>query len=201
MATTRVYFEEGATSVFAVALDWPGWARRAKTLELALDELAAYRDRYRHLVPLGLTSGTFEIVGTVRGSTTTDFGAPSESGPWDEVALSTQEMKRQIGVLESTWQYFDRVVANAPAELRKGPRGGGRDRDKLVDHVREAERTYSRKIGAKVPPRTPWTEQRATIVASLLSGSGSGAWSTRYAIRRIAWHVVDHAWEIEDKGN
>jgi hypothetical protein len=23
----------------------------------------------------------------------------------------------------------------------------------------------------------------------------------RYAIRRIAWHVLDHAWEIEDKSD
>jgi len=27
----------------------------------------------------------------------------------------------------------------------------------------------------------------------------SERWPARYAIRRIAWHVLDHAWEIEDK--
>jgi hypothetical protein len=27
----------------------------------------------------------------------------------------------------------------------------------------------------------------------------SGPGSTRYGINRTAWHVLDHAWEIEDK--
>jgi hypothetical protein len=24
-------------------------------------------------------------------------------------------------------------------------------------------------------------------------------WTARYAARRIAWHALDHAWEIEDR--
>jgi hypothetical protein len=24
-------------------------------------------------------------------------------------------------------------------------------------------------------------------------------WTPRYAARRIAWHALDHAWEIEDR--
>jgi hypothetical protein len=201
MAATRVYFEEGAKSVFAVAVDWPGWARHAKTLDLALAALEEYRNRYEAIVTRGFTAGKLEIIGTVPGSATTDYGAPSESGPWDEVAMTKQELKRQVGILTRSWEYFDEVVARAPSELRKGPRGGGRDRDKVVDHVREAERGYGSKIGAKLAPRTPWTEQREVVVATLLSGASNSVWPTRYAIRRIAWHVVDHAWEIEDKGS
>jgi hypothetical protein len=199
MAATRVYFEQGAKSVFAVALDWPGWARRAGTSDLALDALEAYRARYQRIVGGAQIGEAFEIIGTVPGSATTDYGAPSESGPWDDVPLTAPERTRQVGILTTSWGYFDDIVAHAPAELRKGPRGGGRDRDKMVNHVREAERAYSSKIGTKIPVRTPWTEQREAIVATLQSGESTGGWTTRYAIRRIAWHVVDHAWEIEDK--
>jgi hypothetical protein len=81
MAATRVYFEEGAKSVFAVAVDWPGWARHAKTLDLALAALEEYRNRYEAIVTRGFTAGKLEIIGTVPGSATTDYGAPSESGP------------------------------------------------------------------------------------------------------------------------
>jgi hypothetical protein len=28
---------------------------------------------------------------------------------------------------------------------------------------------------------------------------GGKRWPARYAIRRSAWHALDHAWEIEDR--
>jgi hypothetical protein len=199
MALTRVYFEETKNSVFTVALDWPGWCRRAKTLDLALEEFADYRDRYASVVMKGFTPGRIEIVATLRGDATTAFGAPSQFGPWDLEPLSQRELKRHVEVLEMCWAYFDRVVETSPGGLRKGPRGGGRDRDEVVEHVREAERIYCPKFGVRVPPRTPWTEQREMAVAGLRSRAPGGVWPTRYAIRRVAWHVLDHAWEIEDK--
>lgn len=138
MAAARIYLEEGRTSVFAVALEWPGWCRRAKSADLAIDALEEYEERYA-------------------------------------------------------------AIGSAPEMLRKGPRGGGRDGEAIVDHVREAERAYCSKIGERVPPRTQWTEQRATVTATLRAGATEGSWPLGYALRRIAWHIVDHAWEIEDK--
>ena len=38
----------------------------------------------------------------------------------------------QVAAIESLWAFFDRVTAGAPASLRKGPRGGGRDRDAIA---------------------------------------------------------------------
>lgn len=81
----------------------------------------------------------------------------------------------------------------------QGPRGGGRDRDAIVDQVREAERSYGRKVGPRVPPRTPWEEQRRILASARRAGAPDGSWPARYAVRRFAWHVLDHAWEIEDK--
>ncbi len=201
MPTTRVYLETGARCVFAVALDWPGWCRREATADLAVAELERYRDRYAAIVGDDFAPGALEVIGTVPGNGTTDFGAPDARGPWDDLPPSGAELERQVGVLASAWSYFDRVVADAPESLRKGPRGGGRDRDAIVDHVREAERTYGRKVGARVPPRTPWADQRTMIADALLAGPEGTAWPVGYAIRRIAWHIVDHAWEIEDKSS
>ncbi|MFY9782440.1 MAG: hypothetical protein WAK12_02760 [Acidimicrobiales bacterium] len=199
MATSRVYLEEGKNTVFAISLDWPGWCRRAKSADLAIQALDEYRDRYARIVMGPFRPGTFEVVGTIKGNGTTDFGAPDARGPWDSVALSKQELSRQIGLLQDCWNYFDVVVANAPAALRRGPRGGGRDRDQIADHVREAERAYCSRVGFRVAPRTPWDEQRDVVVTTLRASTLNAKWPVAYALRRCAWHVVDHAWEIEDK--
>ena len=95
--------------------------------------------------------------------------------------------------------YLDSVVGDAPAVLRKGPRGGGRDRDAIADHVCGAERSFSGKCGARVPPRTPWNQQRETLAAALRARRSRRDLAARYALRRYAWHVLDHAWEIEDR--
>jgi hypothetical protein len=200
VATARVYLEEGKTRVFAVALDWPGWCRQAKTAELALEALDEYRVRYAHVVSSTFRPGEFEVVGTLKGNATTDFGAPDARGPWDEVTLTPRELNRQILVLQDCWNYFDTAVDHAPPTMRRGPRGGGRDRDAIVDHVREAERAYCSRTGFRVAPRTPWDEQRDVVVTTLRASTPSAKWPIPYALRRVAWHVLDHAWEIEDKG-
>jgi hypothetical protein len=199
VAASRVYVEEGKNSVFAISLDWPGWCRRAKSADLAIEALDNYRDRYAQIVTGSFRPGPFEIVGTLQGNATTDFGAPDARGPWDEEGLSTAELARQIAVLQDCWNYFDVVVANAPPTLRRGPRGGGRDRDAIVDHVREAERAYCSRVGFRVAPRTPWDEQRDVVVTTMKAHAPNAKWPVSYALRRVAWHIVDHAWEIEDK--
>jgi len=198
-AVTRVYLEQGKTWVFAAALDWPGWCRRGKGDEAALDVLLDYASRYGLVAGAGFAAGPVEVVGRVQGNRTTDFGAPDARGPWDHEPLDHQEADRLVGLLEAAWRYFDAVVRDAPAQLRKGPRGGGRDRDAIAAHVREAERAYSAKAGTRIPPRTPWHEQRAALSTALRAADTTATWPPRYTIRRCAWHVLDHAWEIEDK--
>ncbi len=199
--TTRVYLEQGRTWVVACAVDWPGWCRRGKGDDAAIDALQDYADRYARAVGAGFRPGELEVVGRVPGTATTDFGAPDARGPWDDDPVSAAEGDRLAGLLEACWSCFDGVLARAPEALRKGPRGGGRDRDAVADHVREAERSYGRAIGARVPPRTPWGEQRTAISAAIRSGAPDARWPLRYAVRRIAWHVLDHAWEIEDRSD
>lgn len=185
--------------MFGTALDWPGWCRCARGEELALECLLDYAERYHAVVGEGFDPGPIEVIGRSQGNPTTDFGAPNVEGPWDDEPLDPAERERLLGLVEATWTYFDQVVAGAPAALRKGPRGGGRDRDAIVDHVRDAERSYAAKVGCRIAPRTRWDDQRALLATALRAEGSISAWPARYAIRRCAWHVLDHAWEIEDK--
>ncbi len=196
---TRIYLETGARWTFACAVDHPGWCRRGKGEEAAIEALLAYGTRYAEVVGHDVPADEVEVIGRVGGDATTDFGAPAAVGEWDIDEPDATERADHLRVLDRCWGYFDAVVRSAPAELRKGPRGGGRDRDKVADHVREAERAYGRKAGVAVPPRIPWPQQREMLRAALPDDTTERTWPTRYAVRRIAWHVLDHAWEIQDR--
>ena len=198
---SRVAFEVGSTTTFAIALDWPGWCRRGRDADDALDALDAARARYLRVVGTKGPSDRLRVIGRVAGTTTTDFGAPAMIGPWDERPLARRERERQFAVLEDSWNYFDRVFAHAPDVLTKGPRGGGRDRRAMLEHTQEAERAYCAKLGQRVAPRTSWPDQRAALRQALLHPVSSAAWPASYGLRRVAWHVLDHAWEMEDRGN
>ena len=207
MATTvRIYLEQGRTRTFASALDWPGWTRAGTGDEAAIEALLDYAERYAALTSrAGVrfpTSVAIDVVERVDGGATTDFGAPERAETADLDPLSPSALRRQVALLEASWATLADVAAGASVELRKGPRGGGRDRDDVVRHVQDAERTYARKLGVRHPPyKVPSdvTAMRTDLVAALISGAAEGPWSPAYAIRRIAWHVLDHAWEIEDK--
>ena len=204
--TVRVLLESGRTKTFASALDWPGWCRCGKGDEGALDALEGYADRYRAVARgagarfpahLGL-----EIVDRVPGDATTDFGAPSVASTLEAGPLTPADLARQVSLLRAAWDALDELAVSAPEQLRKGPRGGGRDRDGVVDHVAEAERAYARKIGVRHPPFAAPGDvavMRESIATALLAGEAEGAWSPAYFLRRSAWHVLDHVWEIEDK--
>ena len=217
---TAVYLESGTKRVFACAVDWPGWARAGKGEEAALEALATYASRYASVAaeagmafpPASAGSfdvGSFDVVERVPGSATTDFGAPGAVPSLDRRPLAAAEADRQVALVAAAWALFDRVAAGAPAELRKGPRGGGRDRDAIVEHVRSAEVAYVRKLGLRSPAKPDPADAEAVAamriaVLDALGATGSEApsetaWPRRYAARRIAWHALDHAWEIEDR--
>jgi hypothetical protein len=198
-ANTRVYVEEGKKSTFVVALDWPGWSRRGADEQTAVEALLAYADRYARVAGAEFDVGHIEVVGRVTGTMTTDFGAPNVHGEWDNEPLRGDQLERFADVWSASWSYFDNVVATSSPVLAKGPRGGGRDRDEVRDHVREAERRMAAKLGCRVAPRTPWPEQRVVILGAFSGGSPGAIWPPRYAARWGVWHILDHAWEIEDK--
>jgi len=200
-APHQIYLECGPKWVFACAVDWPGWCRRGRGEDAAIEELLAYAPRYKSVAGRRFAGREIEVIGRVKGNATTDFGAPDVIGPTDFEALAAPEVGRLVSLLESCWTTFDDISGSAPERLRKGPRGGGRDTPKVLEHVMRAEKSYARKLGASVPPHTSWPEQRAATCRALRSYDGTSRWPLRYSVRRVAWHVLDHAWEIEDKSD
>ncbi len=217
MAATKVYLEVGANKTFACACDWPGWCRSGRDDAAALETLAAYADRYAPVVRrAGLrfpatATRAFDVVERRKGSASTDFGAldgPTASD-FDE-PLTAREAGRLAAIVAAADATFWDVVQHCSARLRKGPRGGGRDRDQIAAHVLEAEASYVRKIGLR--QHAPGIADTAAIAANRDEVVGAlraarrpvpdlttKAWPYRYLARRIAWHLLDHAWEIEDK--
>ena len=211
-----VTIERSPKRTFASAADWPGWSRSGKTEELALDVLAAYAPRYARIagdddrwLATSPTIADFEVVERTAGSAGTEFGVPSHPSEHDARPTDAAEAARLARLVAAAWTFFDRTAASAPEELRKGPRGGGRSTSKIVGHVMDADRAYANQIGIKVPDFIP--DDRTAVVAmreamlTLLGQARSGdpiagkRWPARYAAHRIAWHALDHAWEIEDR--
>jgi hypothetical protein len=211
---TAVYLESGTKRVFACAVHWPGWCRSGRDERRALEALAAASPRYavvaaRAGVRFPPAEPAFEVVERVPGSASTDFGVPGAVAARDGEPLTQHQARAMAALVEASWRVLDDVVAGAPAALRRGPRGGGRDRDAIAGHVARAEVEYARKLGIARP--APAEAPAAALLAvreailRVLSGARAGAppvergWPPRYAARRIAWHVLDHAWEIEDR--
>ena len=210
-----VSIEASPKKTFASAIDWPGWSRSSKTEALALESLAAHGERYAvvaaqaRLTLPSVTAVGLEVVERVPGGSGTEFGVPSAVTDLDRRPLTAADAARIAAIVEAAWSVLDRVVAGAPRELRKGPRGGGRDRDKMFGHVVESDWYYSREMGLRTPQPDPTDRaaveaERAAMLEILRQPSDGSPlagrkWPARYAARRIAWHAIDHAWEIEDR--
>jgi hypothetical protein len=208
-----VALEGSGKKVFASALEWPGWSRSGKTPEEAIEQLLAYAPRYAAVVrAAGLTLGTtfdVDVEEQLEGGSGTEFGVPSRPAGADARPTDAADATRLASIVASAWSTFDQIAAHAPEELRKGPRGGGRDRTRMVGHVNEADWYYAREMGIRerqpaTGDRTAVDALRATMLAIVAQPSdgrplADRRWPVRYAARRIAWHALDHAWEIEDR--
>jgi hypothetical protein len=218
-ARIPVALEVSPKKAFATAVDWPGWSRAGRTPELALEALAAYAVRYAPVAAqagerLALAaalkaSAAFEVIEEATGDGGTAFGVPSRVSEADRRPTTSPDAERLRALMAASWSTFDRIAATAPAALRKGPRGGGRDRDKMIEHVLGADGAYAREMGLKLPE--PALGDSAGILATraamlhILGAPSDGSpiagrrWTVRYAAHRIAWHALDHAWEMEDR--
>ncbi|HET9435399.1 MAG TPA: hypothetical protein VFO50_00945 [Candidatus Limnocylindrales bacterium] len=214
--TTRiaVAIEETSKKSFASAIDWPGWSRSGKTVAGALEALRAYADRYRivaRLAGVDFPSDDLEleVYETATGGTGTEFGVPSRVTDADRRPTTAAEAERLAALVEASWTRLAAIAKDSPEVLRKGPRGGGRDRTKLLGHVVEADSAYAREVGLASKPPAPDDERAvADLRASMLdvlrtpsdgSPIAGRKWTARYAAHRIAWHALDHAWEMEDR--
>lgn len=218
-----VYLETGNKRVFAGAIDWPGWCRSGQDEESALQALVDYGPRYARILrvtQLGFKSPTepsaFSVVERLEGNATTDFGAPARAPTVDKQPVNDKELQHFESILKACWKAFDAAIKSAKGkELRKGPRGGGRELEGVVQHVFEADGGYLSSLGWKVKQNdvadlTQAVKRGRKEILEGLTASAHGEipargprggirWTPRYYVRRAAWHVVDHIWEIEDR--
>lgn len=218
-----VALEIGKKRIFASALDWPGWARAGRDEEAALDALLAYGPRYQRVMRskeldfLAPTDASaFVVAERLAGDSTTDFGAPSIAPLEDAAPLEAAELRRLLRILDACWRALAEIVSTASVKpLRKGPRGGGRDVSQIRDHVVESHYSYLQRIYWREPHET--VDDMATLLSAVKDADeralafaisdampaagprGGALWKPRYFVRRAAWHILDHVWEIEDR--
>ncbi len=218
-----VFLEVGKKRTFAGAIEWPGWCRSGHDEASALESLYHYASRYAAaLGPSQMifrppaSTEAFVVIERVAGNATTDFGAPGQLLSGDVESVDDAELQRFNELLKAFWRTFDTIAATAKGiALRKGPRGGGRDLDEIVRHVVEADIAYLARLGCKLdisgeanPDKVLRQTRQATLdtLAAAVHGEiptqgprGGMRWTPRYFVRRLAWHLLDHAWEIEDR--
>jgi hypothetical protein len=213
----RVMLEQGKKKrVVACAFDWPGWDRSARIGHDVLAVLDAYRPRYARVAQLAgyaaefAATGGLEVVERIDGIGMTDYYGVSgrPAGP-EHDPMTDADCERKLALLRASWRTFDDFAARVSAELRKGPRGGGRERDEIIGHVNGAEiYEFAPKVGVKVPLETRADAEalgayRNAFVDAIREhharGEPARSWALQFLIRRCAWHMLDHAWELEDR--
>jgi hypothetical protein len=212
----RVTLEVGpkGKKVAAVAPDWPGLERGAKTGEAAIEKLRTYLPRYERVAELAGMGAEFaattevEVVEQYRGIGSTDFwGISFAFSSIDRRDISSEELERELSLMQACWSFFDDVRSRVSAEMQKGPRGGGRDRDLIVRHTVANEQDWAKKVGVRTPAvvtddegLSAYRGAYCTAIRTFHSeGKMARTWPLRFLIRHSAFHTMDHAWEMEDK--
>ncbi|HUY78781.1 MAG TPA: hypothetical protein VMV29_18560 [Ktedonobacterales bacterium] len=213
----RVTLEIGpkGKKVAAVAPDWPGLERGAKTEEAAIERLQSYLPRYAQMAKLAGMDTEFAAITTVNvierypGTGSTDFwGISYAFSGADRQDMSREELERELTLMQACWEFFDNVRVRVSAQMQKGPRGGGRDRDHIVRHTIGVEQDWAEKVGVPTPQGALLIDAglqerrdayRNAIRAFHAEGKMARTWPLRYLIRHTAYHTLDHTWEMEDK--
>ncbi len=213
----RVMLEIGpkGKKVAAVAPDWPGLERGAKTEEAAIERLQSYLPRYAQVAKLAGMDGEFAAITTVDvvehypGNGSTDFwGISFAFSSIDRQDVSSAALERELTLMQACWAFFDDVRLRVSAEMQKGPRGGGRDRDHIAGHTLRVEYEWAAKVGVLIPQDAMLIDEGLqahrdaycnAIRTFHSEGKMARTWPLRYLIRHTAYHTLDHAWEMEDK--
>jgi hypothetical protein len=216
----RVTLEIGpkGKKVVAVAPDWPGLERGAKSGEEAMARLRSYMLRYAQVARLaGMhaefdTLANLDVVEQYPGTGSTDFwGISFAFSSIDRQGMPGDELERVLKLMQACWAFFDDVRGRVSAEMQKGPRGGGRDWDHIVRHTFAAEQDWVKKIDLLTPEGAMLTDaglkaHRDAYCEAIRDYHSQGKlagkmakWSLRFLIRHTAFHTMDHAWEMEDK--
>jgi hypothetical protein len=216
----RVTLEIGpkGKKAVAVAPDWPGLERGATTGEAAIERLLSYVPRYASVAKLAemetafATTPVADVVEQYPGTGSTDFwGVSFAFSSIDQQAMSGEALERELTLMRACWAFFDDVRSRVSAEMQRGPRGGGRDRDRIVRHTFAAELDWAKMLGVLTPLEAMLTDEglkahRDAYCNAIRDYHSQGKlagkmakWPLRFLIRHTAYHTLDHAWEMEDK--
>lgn len=219
MKTIEIFLETGKKKTIAGAVDWPGWCRIGKDKDAAMAALIEYGPRYALAAKLGKVDfeppeelSALKIVEKLEGTGTTDFGVPDKPLKLDERPVKPDDLERLAALLEGCWRALQKAARAAEGKhLRLGPRGGGRDLSKILEHVTGSSAGYQSRLMWKAPdnPDCDLNLARKSSLDALthavqnelpeVGPRGGKLWLPRYYARREAWHVLDHVWEIEDR--
>ncbi|MEO7663562.1 MAG: hypothetical protein ABIV26_00415 [Candidatus Limnocylindrales bacterium] len=218
--TVRSVLERGPKGkrFVAFALDWPGWSRGAKSAEGAIESLEAYRARYRPIAELAGMADEFDAAGPLEvvedrvGTGSTDFwGISFSPSSAEQGPMADPEFDRGIALLRASWTFFDAVAARVSPAMRTGPRGGGRDRNRIVRHtIRTESEDFAKQVGLRIPDEAALNPEglhrhRTDYVAAMRAYNAGEvqrrmrSWTLPFLVRHSAFHTLDHAWEMEDK--
>ena len=214
----RVLVEIGPKGkrIVAAAMDWPGLERGGRSEYEAIERLLAYVPRYAPVAErVGLREALERsvqphVIERTPGNTSTDWwGIAHVPSVIEADPLSHAELERRIGLMRAAWDHFDHASKSAAAPLTKGPRGGGRERDQIIRHVYASERhNFWRKVAIRENDEVRLTPEelsafRERYLAAIreyhAAHRPARRWPLRFLIRRTAQHVMDHAWELEDR--
>jgi hypothetical protein len=216
----RVTLEVGprGKKVAAVAPDWPGLERGAKTGQEAVERLRSYIPRYSQVAKLAGMNAQFDTIENVDvverypGTGSTDFwGISFAYSSIDKQGMSGDELERELMLMQACWAFFDDVRRRVSAEMQKGPRGGGRDRDHIVRHAFATEQDWAKMIGVLTADGAMLSDEglkahREAYCQAIRDCHSQGKlagkmakWPLGFLIRHTAFHTMDHAWEMEDK--
>lgn len=218
-----VVLELGKKRVFASVLEWPGWVRSGRDKSEAIESLLRYAPRYSEIMHIAqlpfivpVSIELFTVIEELYGDSTTDFGAPGTAASAEAEPLNHSDLTRYMKILNACWVAFaDALSSSEGKTLRTGPRGGGRSAVKIADHVIDSHFGYLRQIYWRnkqehsdnvftmIDTIKKIDSQAVSFAASdsmpETGPRGGQLWSPRYFVRRSAWHILDHTWEIEDR--
>ena len=221
----EVYVEATGKRAFAGAIDWPGWCRAGRDEEAALEALFDYGARYagvlkgsgvRFTAPA--RASTLAVVERLKGDATTDFGAPSIAPKADATPIDRRWLTKHEKILGRVLEGVRSSRRPRDRRARRKGRAAAAGRWTRSSTTSWAPRGgYLRMIAGKPPAfdeadaAAAREDERAAVLEGLERAltdgipekgpRGGARWSARYFVRRAAWHVLDHAWEIEDRSS
>ena len=150
----------------------------------------------------------FEVVERVPGTANTDFGALGDPPKADLAPLG----RARASGLPASWPprgpSWTMSGRGRPPSCARARGAAAATATRWWRTSLNAEAAYVRKLGVTARaaahnrmPEVTWREELLGLLRDARSGEPvtERGWPPRYAARRIAWHVLDHAWEIEDK--